>query len=142
MAHESLQGRTRGLSAHRAEPRERPRDAARGLDVVTFRDWKKIEAAEEQRARDGAPREKFTSIEAMLAAIGAKSIDDLFVDVPEPAQRESVDIQLAAYRIAWAKLVGARPDQVRAAFHYVRPDVTLEPADLPDGAAEVVWLSA
>ena len=48
---------------------------------------------------------------------------------PEASQRESVDIQLAAYRIAWAKLVGARPDQVRAAFHYVRPDVTLEPTD-------------
>ena len=53
---------------------------------------------------------------------------------PEASQRESVDIQLAAYRIAWAKLVGARPDQVRAAFHYVRPDVTLEPTDLPDAA--------
>lgn len=41
---------------------------ARGADVVTFRDWQKIEAAEIAAARDGAPREKFTSIEAMLAA--------------------------------------------------------------------------
>ncbi|MBC9032468.1 FAD-dependent oxidoreductase [Sphingomonas sp. JC676] len=42
--------------------------AARDVDVVTFRDWQKIEAAEIAAARDGSPREKFTSIEAMLAA--------------------------------------------------------------------------
>lgn len=41
---------------------------ARGADVVTFRDWQKIEAAEIAAARDGAPREKFTSVEAMLAS--------------------------------------------------------------------------
>lgn len=40
--------------------------AARGLDVVTFRDWKKIEEAEERAAREGAPREKFVDIEAMM----------------------------------------------------------------------------
>ncbi|WP_423602292.1 FAD-dependent oxidoreductase [Sphingomonas sp. MS122] len=44
--------------------------AARGAEVVTFRDWQKIEAAEIAAARDGAPREKFTSIEAMLGARG------------------------------------------------------------------------
>lgn len=42
--------------------------AARGVDIVTFRDWKKIEAAEIARARDGAPREKFTDVADMLAA--------------------------------------------------------------------------
>jgi ferredoxin--NADP+ reductase len=40
----------------------------RGLDVVTFRDWKKIEEAEEQAAREGAPREKFVDVEAMIRA--------------------------------------------------------------------------
>ena len=40
----------------------------RGLDVVTFRDWKKIEEAEERAAREGAPREKFVDIEAMIRA--------------------------------------------------------------------------
>lgn len=40
----------------------------RGLDVVRFRDWKKIEAAEEAAARDGAPREKFVDVEAMIRA--------------------------------------------------------------------------
>lgn len=44
--------------------------AARGIAPVTFRDWRKIEAAEVAAALDGNPREKFTSIEAMLAAIG------------------------------------------------------------------------
>jgi ferredoxin--NADP+ reductase len=41
---------------------------ARGLDVVTFRDWKKIEEAEEKAAREGAPREKFVHIEEMIRA--------------------------------------------------------------------------
>ncbi len=43
---------------------------SRDLDVVTFRDWKKIEEAEEQAAREGAPREKFVDIEAMIRAKG------------------------------------------------------------------------
>jgi adrenodoxin-NADP+ reductase len=42
----------------------------RGLDVVTFRDWLRIEAAETKAAREGAPREKFTDITAMIAARG------------------------------------------------------------------------
>jgi ferredoxin--NADP+ reductase len=40
----------------------------RGLEVVTFRDWKKIEEAEEARARSGAPREKFVDIAEMIRA--------------------------------------------------------------------------
>ena len=43
---------------------------SRGVDVVTFRDWKKIEEAEIARARDGAPREKFVAVEDMIAARG------------------------------------------------------------------------
>ena len=42
----------------------------RGLDIVTFRDWKRIEEAEEKAAREGAPREKFTDIDAMIQARG------------------------------------------------------------------------
>ncbi len=42
--------------------------ADRGVEVVTFRDWLRIEAAEEARARDGAPREKYVRIEDMLGA--------------------------------------------------------------------------
>jgi ferredoxin--NADP+ reductase len=43
---------------------------ARKLDVVTFRDWKKIEEAEEKAAREGAPREKFVDVEGMIRARG------------------------------------------------------------------------
>jgi NADPH-dependent glutamate synthase beta subunit-like oxidoreductase len=42
----------------------------RGVQVVKFSDWKKIEEAETARARDGAPREKFVRIEDMIAAGG------------------------------------------------------------------------
>lgn len=44
--------------------------AARGLDVVTFRDWQKIDAAEITRAREGAPREKFVNVGEMIEAAG------------------------------------------------------------------------
>lgn len=42
----------------------------RGIEAVTFGDWRKIEAAEVARARAGTPREKFTSLDAMLAELG------------------------------------------------------------------------
>lgn len=42
--------------------------AERRIDIVTFRDWKKIEEAEERAAREGAPREKFVDIESMINA--------------------------------------------------------------------------
>lgn len=42
--------------------------ATRGVEIVTFRDWKKIEEAETARAREGSPREKFVAIEEMIAA--------------------------------------------------------------------------
>lgn len=48
--------------------------AARGLDIVTFRDWRKIEAAEIAAAREGSPREKFTEVAAMIAA--GRSVDN------------------------------------------------------------------
>ena len=44
--------------------------AARGLHVVSFTDWKKIEEAENARARDGAPREKFVRVAEMIGAAG------------------------------------------------------------------------
>lgn len=40
----------------------------RGVEAVSFRDWKKIEEAEIANARDGAPREKFTDVAEMIAA--------------------------------------------------------------------------
>ena len=40
--------------------------AERGLKIVTFQDWKKIEAAEMGAAHDGAPRAKFADIDEMV----------------------------------------------------------------------------
>jgi ferredoxin--NADP+ reductase len=43
---------------------------ARGLKVVEFHEWQKIDEAEVARARDGAPREKFVAVEHMIEAAG------------------------------------------------------------------------
>lgn len=44
---------------------------AHGLDVVTFREWQKIDAAEIAAARANAPREKITDVKDMLAVTRA-----------------------------------------------------------------------
>jgi DNA helicase-2/ATP-dependent DNA helicase PcrA len=43
-------------------------------------------------------------------------------------------LQLALYRLAWADLVGAPVDDVRAGFYYVRSGRLVEPPDLADRA--------
>jgi DNA helicase II / ATP-dependent DNA helicase PcrA len=75
-------------------------------------------------------------------------IDAVFADAPDgrydvvdwktgrppgsAAERRAVAVQLAAYRLAWAALANASLDRVRAAFYYVRHDLTISPADLLD----------
>ncbi len=54
---------------------------------------------------------------------------------PPGVEADAAAVQLAAYRLAWARLAGVPVEQVRAAFHYVAEDVTVRPADLLDGAA-------
>jgi DNA helicase II / ATP-dependent DNA helicase PcrA len=50
---------------------------------------------------------------------------------PKDAADEAVKtVQLAAYRLAFARLRGLPVEQVGAAFHYVRENFTLRPADL------------
>lgn len=44
--------------------------AERSLDVVNFDAWKRIEEAEQSRAREDAPREKFVDVEDMIRASG------------------------------------------------------------------------
>ncbi len=44
--------------------------AERGLKVVEFHDWKKIEEAEVARAREDSPREKFVVVDHMIEAAG------------------------------------------------------------------------
>jgi DNA helicase II / ATP-dependent DNA helicase PcrA len=53
------------------------------------------------------------------------------------ADADAVAVQLAAYRLAWAALAGVPLDRVRAAFYYVRHDLTVRPADLLDEAGLV-----
>ncbi|MGH3469235.1 MAG: PD-(D/E)XK nuclease family protein, partial [Thermocrispum sp.] len=52
--------------------------------------------------------------------------------VAPPSQLPALSVQLAAYRVAWAALTGTPVERVRAAFHYVRADRTISPADLLD----------
>jgi DNA helicase-2/ATP-dependent DNA helicase PcrA len=59
----------------------------------------------------------------------------------EPEQH-AVAVQLAAYRLAWAALAGVPVDRVRAAFHYVRPNQTVRPADLLDEAGLAALIEA
>ena len=42
--------------------------AARDLNIMTFRDWQNIDRAEIERARSGAPREKFVRVDDMVVA--------------------------------------------------------------------------
>jgi DNA helicase-2/ATP-dependent DNA helicase PcrA len=49
---------------------------------------------------------------------------------PTGAAARAAEVQLAAYRLAWSQLQGVPPDRVRAAFHYVRGDRTVQAADL------------
>ena len=51
-----------------------------------------------------------------------------------PADLNAVAVQLAAYRVAWARLARIPLGLVRAGFYFVRHDLTLRPADLLDEA--------
>jgi DNA helicase-2/ATP-dependent DNA helicase PcrA len=85
-------------------------------------------------------------------------IDAVFADAPEGGfdvvdwktgrppgsqdERRAVAVQLAAYRLAWAALAGLPVSQVRAAFYYVRDDITVRPADLLDEAGLAALIEA
>lgn len=52
--------------------------------------------------------------------------------VPDEQRLPALAVQLATYRLAWSEMSGAPLERVRAAFHYVRHNRTLRPADLLD----------
>ncbi|MCA1677420.1 MAG: PD-(D/E)XK nuclease family protein, partial [Actinobacteria bacterium] len=94
-----------------------------------------------------SPHEVEVPFETVVDGIGLRGrMDAVFADpdggwtvvdwktgaLPEPERLSAVGVQLAAYRMAWSALSGAPPEQVRAAFHYVRHDHTLRPVDLLD----------
>jgi DNA helicase II / ATP-dependent DNA helicase PcrA len=55
---------------------------------------------------------------------------------------KSAQVQLAMYRLAWAKLSGCDISKISAAFHYVPTGVTDQPADLLDEAALITLISS
>ena len=55
---------------------------------------------------------------------------------------KSAQVQLAMYRLAWAKLSGCDISKVSAAFYYVPTGVTDQPADLLDEAALMALISS
>ena len=57
----------------------------------------------------------------------------------DPAERAAREVQLAAYRLAWAQARGIDPDRVGAAFYYVGSGQTVRPAVLA-GEAELARL--
>ena len=54
---------------------------------------------------------------------------------------KSAQVQLAMYRLAWAKLSGCDISKISAAFHYVPTGVTDQPADLLDEGALISLIS-
>lgn len=69
---------------------------------------------------------------------------------PTRTQERSVAMQLAVYRVAWARMMAARTgeseeqmlEKVSAAFHYVRTGRTVAPAELPGPAELAEFIAA
>ncbi|MGI5127700.1 ATP-dependent helicase [Pseudonocardia sp. CA-107938] len=93
------------------------------------------------------PIEYEVPFETVVAGIGVRGrMDAVFADpdggftvvdwktgaLPDEASVPALAVQLAAYRLAWAALADCPPERVRAAFHFVRHNLTLRPADLLD----------
>lgn len=54
--------------------------------------------------------------------------------VPRGDDLRSKSLQLAVYRLGWARLLGIEVEQVRAAFYYVGSGITIRPHDLAEEA--------
>ncbi len=97
------------------------------------------------------PLEVEVPFEMLIAGRSVRGrIDAIFTDAPDGRydlvdwktgqppdggdERRAAAVQLAAYRLAWAGLARVPVEQVRAAFYYVRHDLTLRPGDLLDQA--------
>jgi DNA helicase-2/ATP-dependent DNA helicase PcrA len=92
-----------------------------------------VEMPFETRVGDRLVRGRVDAIFADDPAGGFDVVDWKTGRPPRPGREErAVAVQLAAYRLAWAALAGVPVGQVRAAFYYVREDLTVRPADLID----------
>jgi DNA helicase II / ATP-dependent DNA helicase PcrA len=102
---------------------------------------REVEVPFETRIGDRLVRGRIDAVFADSPAGGYDVVDWKTGRPPGSAQeRHAAAVQLAAYRLAWAALAGVPLDQVRAAFYYVRHDLTVSPADLldADGLAALV----
>ncbi|HEX2321958.1 MAG TPA: ATP-dependent DNA helicase [Streptosporangiaceae bacterium] len=100
-----------------------------------------VEMPFETRVGDRLVRGRIDAIFADDSAGGYDVVDWKTGWPPRPGREErAVAVQLAAYRLAWAALAGVPVAQVRAAFYYVRENLTVRPADLldADGLAELI----
>jgi DNA helicase-2/ATP-dependent DNA helicase PcrA len=92
-----------------------------------------VEMPFETRVGDRLVRGRIDAIFADDPAGGFDVVDWKTGRPPRPGREErAVAVQLAAYRLAWAALAGVPVEQVRAAFYYVRENLTVRPADLLD----------
>ena len=117
-------------------------DAAYGLDsmVETFRqsEWANrapahVEVPVETRIGDVVVRGRIDAV-FRDADGGWDLVDWKTGRRPSAAQLKTKAVQLAVYRLAWARLKGVPLEQVRAAFYYVADDQVVRPHDL--GSAE------
>ncbi len=100
-----------------------------------------VEMPFETRVGDRLVRGRIDAIFADDPAGGFDVVDWKTGRPPRPGREErAVAVQLAAYRLAWAALAGVPVTQVRAAFYYVRENLTVRPADLldADGLADLI----
>jgi DNA helicase-2/ATP-dependent DNA helicase PcrA len=63
---------------------------------------------------------------------GYEVVDWKTGEPPKGKAAKAANVQLAAYRLAWAHLAGVPLEKVRAAFHYVRANRTVRPVNLLD----------
>lgn len=101
-----------------------------------------VEVPFETRVSDRLVRGRIDAIFTDAAGGGIDVVDWKTGVPPADGSRaeRAAAVQLAAYRLAWAALAGVPLDQVRAAFYYVREDLTVRPADLLDatGLADLI----
>ncbi|HET7139014.1 MAG TPA: ATP-dependent DNA helicase, partial [Arthrobacter sp.] len=117
-------------------------DAAYDLDtmVATFKasEWADrspafVEVPVETRVGDVVVRGRIDAV--FLDADGRWDLVDWKTGRrPSAAQLRTKSVQLAAYRLAWARLKGVAVEEVRAAFFYVADNQVVRPHDL--GSAE------
>ncbi len=94
-----------------------------------------VEMPFETRVGDRLVRGRIDAIFADAPGGGFDVVDWKTGRPPRPGREErAAAVQLASYRLAWAALAGVPVDEVRAAFYYVRDDLTIRPADLLDAA--------